>query len=765
MSFEDLENLASVAAAAAAVSAASTLNHPIPSSVPLSDFPSPSLNTTPKFLHHNDDFRPLSPVYDSDSQENEYPVKQLQQHLQQQQRLLNADLSSQRNLMGSSAIPAGAGGYVVNKSGHLTKDGGFRKLHRCKYCPYTNVRKVNLQLHEKMHGRNVALDGKDLIQCPYCDYTVGNKGLLSHHLKVHMEKPNIYEDADPSILPIDHVSSSAAESKLHFDSLTTPAAIAAMAVSAAGQRPVFPDGNNFHSDEDSSEEVRPSMGHDSPNNLNAQFSSSSSSVVDRHVPRFFCIRCPYSTENHIHYQRHLEMHGSQQRFSCSSCDYSVGTLAQLEHHKLLHGASSSEDVVTASGYATSSSGISSLDDHLRHQDPHSPLSPTASSPRHRLNNDEYFAKPKSIHSSSSSGNREAFFHLYDDGEIDLSPSSSYGALSYKCAKCPQIESSRDRLLAHLRSHSKPSIYTCQVCGFGVTTQHSLSQHLRVHTEAYTAAVANNMNNIVVLGNDDDGCDATAARSHFSSTANASHSQSKSSVFSPSSSSKSSVGASPDGPIDLSSKPKNLDSSTNVEDSDQFGARKLGLKGNPYSLYSRMSAVPIKDSIKELRNFAKSSSSSFKDTASSSSTNELYANSPVDPADSASTKFGGGSGSALFPSPSGHQIPSPSSVTASQLEFAREHLVRAATALAASHAAASTSELLQSQRNAAFKDASLSLAQAALVSRQHPALALGEAEGEESGDTMWVCQFCDVGFTASAKLVQHEMEHLLGHIKN
>ena len=74
--------------------------------------------------------------------------------------------------------------YVVNRSGHILSNGSFRKMHRCRRCPYTNVRLANVKQHEAMHG----MKGKEhraLLKCQFCDYYCGNKGLLSHHLKVN----------------------------------------------------------------------------------------------------------------------------------------------------------------------------------------------------------------------------------------------------------------------------------------------------------------------------------------------------------------------------------------------------------------------------------------------------------------------------------------------------------------------------------------------------------------------------------------------------
>ena len=741
LSFDDLENLASVAAAAAA--AASTTP---PTAGALVSIPSSSPSAPSKFGVNKEDSRSISPD-DSDAHDPEsaaQPPPPQPPHQLPANRSWDAEAGLLRQAMTGASV-GGAGGYVVNKSGHLTKDGGFRKLHRCKYCPYTNVRKVNLQLHEKMHGRNVALDGKDLIQCPYCDYTVGNKGLLSHHMKVHMEKPNIYEDADPSILSAEQIAS-AAEAKFYLDTLSTAAAHAA-AFSSAHTPPksVFPDSHAAQSDDDSGEDKA--------------LPYHSSSAGDR-VPRFFCIRCPFSTENHIHYQRHLEMHGSQQKFCCSQCDYSVGTSAQLEHHKRLHDlplpSSGSEEAASTSGYATSSPGVSSHEDRHR-DDAHSPASPSKSRHDDHEEDDRQFVRPRSIHYSAHSARSSSPLLSSFDERRRRGSSPLGGSQAFKCERCPFVDARRAVLMAHLKCHVTPSTFTCPVCGYAVPQQHLLAQHLPVHAESHVDSIANNLNNVVVLGVDDlvldEDDDGRLGRPLPSTKASQSpspnHSSALPSAFAATKYSATHDRVSVDGPMDLSSKPKSRPSS------DSDGEEGFEERRNPYSVFPHAAAPSLKDSIKELRHFAKHSVHSAKGVAPSAG--GFY------------NRVGGKStelGAQTYSPRSPLRPPMvPTSVTASQLEFAREHLVKAATALAASHAAASTSEMLQSQRNAAFKDASLSLAQAALVSRQHPALALGEVEGEESGDTMWVCQFCDIGFTASSKLVQHEMEHLMGKIKS
>ncbi|KAL1498353.1 hypothetical protein ABEB36_009166 [Hypothenemus hampei] len=63
----------------------------------------------------------------------------------------------------------------------VSKDGKFSKMFKCRYCPHMNLRKVNIQEHEKMHGSRVDLEH----QCPECNYMCNNAGVLSSHLKVH----------------------------------------------------------------------------------------------------------------------------------------------------------------------------------------------------------------------------------------------------------------------------------------------------------------------------------------------------------------------------------------------------------------------------------------------------------------------------------------------------------------------------------------------------------------------------------------------------
>ncbi|KAL0273642.1 UNVERIFIED_CONTAM: hypothetical protein PYX00_006270 [Menopon gallinae] len=71
------------------------------------------------------------------------------------------------------------------------KSGNFQKMFKCRWCPHVNVRKINIQEHEKMHrpeGKNSSNSQQQpsfKLQCPDCNYMCKNAGVLSSHLKVH----------------------------------------------------------------------------------------------------------------------------------------------------------------------------------------------------------------------------------------------------------------------------------------------------------------------------------------------------------------------------------------------------------------------------------------------------------------------------------------------------------------------------------------------------------------------------------------------------
>ena len=170
-----------------------------------------------------------------------------------------------------------------NKRGFLKKDGTYRKIHKCRFCPYLNLRTRNLRLHELMHGRRSSTN--TLMKCPHCNYYVGSKGLLAHHLKVH--QPDYGLELAPSADSSVEKPSDASEDS----EMDQPIAI--------------------ENKVDTLYEI-------------AKFK------------KFGCEKCPYASAKRSHFQRHVELHGSKQKCKCDFCDYSVPSMNLLCQHTKLH---------------------------------------------------------------------------------------------------------------------------------------------------------------------------------------------------------------------------------------------------------------------------------------------------------------------------------------------------------------------------------------------------------------------------------------------
>ncbi|XP_033754813.1 zinc finger protein 208-like [Pecten maximus] len=191
---------------------------------------------------------------------------------------------SQKPLMSPMKIACSVG----NKPGYVFRNGVYKKLQKCKKCPYMTVRLRNLKLHEMMH--NVRISRNPLLKCPHCDYYVGSKGLISHHLKVH--QPGYMMDfSDTTISDLEAMEGGAAEEDVDdkSDIVDIP----------------------YESKVDTLYEI-------------ARFK------------KYSCEKCPYASAKRSHYEHHVELHGSKQRCGCRYCDYSVPSQNLLAQHEKLH---------------------------------------------------------------------------------------------------------------------------------------------------------------------------------------------------------------------------------------------------------------------------------------------------------------------------------------------------------------------------------------------------------------------------------------------
>ncbi|OWF48211.1 uncharacterized protein LOC110453388 [Mizuhopecten yessoensis] len=191
---------------------------------------------------------------------------------------------SQKPLMSPMKIACSVG----NKPGYVFRNGVYKKLQKCKKCPYMTVRLRNLKLHEMMH--NVRVSRAPMLKCPHCDYYVGSKGLISHHLKVH--QPGYMADFSD----------------------TTISDLEAM------------EGGGADEDVDDKSDI-----------VDIPYESKVDTLYEiARFKKYSCEKCPYASAKRSHYEHHVELHGSKQRCGCRYCDYSVPSQNLLAQHEKLH---------------------------------------------------------------------------------------------------------------------------------------------------------------------------------------------------------------------------------------------------------------------------------------------------------------------------------------------------------------------------------------------------------------------------------------------
>ncbi|KAL5021317.1 hypothetical protein ScPMuIL_000472 [Solemya velum] len=177
---------------------------------------------------------------------------------------------------------------IGGRPGYVLKNGVYKKLHKCRNCPYMNVRTRNLKLHEMMHGSR--LSDHPLMKCPHCDYHVGSKGLLSHHLKVH--QPTYTLEMTDNITELEKM-----------------------------------EGIRFEEEsEDKGSET-----------TEIPYQNKVDTLLEiARFKKYSCEKCPYASAKRAHFERHSELHGSKQRHVCEYCDYSVPSYNLLVQHCKLH---------------------------------------------------------------------------------------------------------------------------------------------------------------------------------------------------------------------------------------------------------------------------------------------------------------------------------------------------------------------------------------------------------------------------------------------
>ncbi|KAK2152521.1 hypothetical protein LSH36_326g04078 [Paralvinella palmiformis] len=338
-------------------------------------------------------------------------------------------------------------GYVVDSSGRIIMNRSYQKLHKCRYCPYTNVRLANLCLHEKMHGR----DGgeKELYQCNYCDYQVGNKGLLSHHVKVHSIQYQPGRDDINDVEAMNENFEFIGESKdveiktEHCDDDDDE-----------GKNKSDEENNNYVMKFREKEMIKTDPGThlevgQLPNRAEYYIKIDErrrGPVLEKAtMKKWCCEQCPYATMKRSQFEKHILLHGSKQKYPCEFCDYSVPGYHLLLQHKRLHLMPNNNLL-----------NVQSISNLQRLPEIPADVATAAQIGRHDLQVHDHW-------------------DLYENSPDFVEPKKLF-----RCDRCPYTNSRRDHLLSHLKFHMISSDLRCPYCDYSVSKVHLLNQHIKVH---------------------------------------------------------------------------------------------------------------------------------------------------------------------------------------------------------------------------------------------------------------------------------------------
>lgn len=324
----------------------------------------------------------------------------------------------------------------------VSKLGSLTKMFKCRYCPHVNIRKSNIQEHEKMHGIRMKpnSEGSSPVpqqqhHCPDCNYICNNAGVLSSHAKVH-------QGLFGQVCGLVDLGRSDDDQIKELNNL--------LGREEEGPPEVAPD-EVFKDFKDTSPQLQSSPDKDGQ--------------MDNRVMHF-CQICParflYPKELEIH----LRFHNLQLQFQCDSCSYT----ARQQPHLLAH--------------------------YKVHTDEYQDRT-TALCEVYQIS--EEHPKPKIaviVDGSEEVGpawvvvERQKLPAKDPQTEYDLdeAPSdvSQHGSRivhkQYSCDTCPAKFFKSVALQYHLTLHGSTNPHRCRVCDYGVKTYGNLIKHEAVHED-------------------------------------------------------------------------------------------------------------------------------------------------------------------------------------------------------------------------------------------------------------------------------------------
>ncbi|KAF4522806.1 hypothetical protein B566_EDAN017161 [Ephemera danica] len=308
----------------------------------------------------------------------------------------------------------------------VMKNGKFLKMFKCRYCPHVNLRKVNIQEHEKMHktrknsnpgsSSSIADPSGMIHRCVQCTYQCNNAG--------------VHQDWYPrSCALVDLNRSDAAQVKdLGGDAASLAESVADLEDSELEQPET--NGGSIGSSSNGAQ-------HDDENEEEEE--------EDNRL-LFFCRQCParflFSRELAIH----RRFHRIRLAHHCPSCNYTARQPSHLQAHAKVHTQEYQDRTQT-----------------LLQQ--------------HQMSNDHY--KPVVVQ-------RDGVWVVAEDAQpaqqIKVNHLNPHVPLQkhYACNLCPARFFKSVALSYHLTLHGGPGPFKCKICDYSVKMYGNLVRHEPVH---------------------------------------------------------------------------------------------------------------------------------------------------------------------------------------------------------------------------------------------------------------------------------------------
>ncbi|XP_071449130.1 uncharacterized protein [Hetaerina americana] len=383
----------------------------------------------------------------------------------------------------------------------VSRAGKFQKMFKCRFCPHVNVRKINIQEHEKMHKQRKAsplnprqgqsIQGMDSSQnnsprvgasphkCPQCNYSCNNAGVLSAHAKVHLDSygkvyclvdVNRADEDQIAELEANSMLSSVDQSESDAGGIAIGGASGIVSGNTSSNVGGIPPGigNGSGGGRVSPEEDLAECAPEVPDVPDSAVESSDGRILH------FCPSCPARFVFERELVIHRRFHGIRLPFKCEACSYAARQRPHLLAHLKVHTREYQEK--SAALIATHTVSILHPRPHIATTLPNDPLNADSM----------WIVEPKP---PSPPMNLENSMDV-SQGTGGVTTPATQPNKHYACDRCPARFFKSVALQYHLTLHGGPGPYRCRTCDYAVKTYGNLVRHEMIHGSTDTPANRN-----------------------------------------------------------------------------------------------------------------------------------------------------------------------------------------------------------------------------------------------------------------------------------